>query len=731
MLSIVRQHWRPYVAAVLAIILATLASTVAIRGPQDTGLLFAIFFGAVTFASWYGGLGPGAFATVLSYLVANWFFVEPRDKFVFNGTVAAYFFVCLAIAVFSEAMRQAVRQATLNARQIASILESMPDGFAALDSQRRFTYLNPGAHTIHMRRRPEATGPPLWHEFPPTSGTLAETKLREVEELRANVEFEHYFAPWQTWFEVKIAPASRGGMVIYFRDITARKQAQDEQRKLAAIVDSSEDAILGVDLNGVITSWNTGAEILYGYTATEAVGRPVSILATPEQVDEQTALLEKIKRDESMLHFDTVRVAKDGTRIPVSLSVSPIRDGSGQVIGASKIARDITQRKRTEELLRDADRRKDNFLAMLGHELRNPLAGIVSGVQVMEFVDSLPDDMVEVRQIMKRQATQMSRLIDDLLDVSRIARGKITLRKEHVDLAALARQIADDLRIRLSAKPMELIVDLPRDEIWVEGDSVRLAQVLGNLVDNAVKFTGERGRIEIHVRVDDQHRAVVEVRDTGAGLPLESRATLFEPFSQASETISHSPMGLGLGLALVKGLVDMHGGTVSADSAGPGTGSTFRVTLPLASSPTRAVEAAPSSAAGVNRCRGLIIEDNEDVSRAFSRLLELSGHQVAVARDGPSGIELARQFQPDIVFCDIGLGGGMDGYDVARALRAQDSTKGAYLVAVTGLGQDDDRRRAADAGFDRHLTKPATRGELLAMMAEASAARNQPQAAAS
>jgi two-component system CheB/CheR fusion protein len=723
MLSIARLYWRPYAAAVGSILLASLASTVAVRGPQDTGLLFAIFFGAVTFASWYGGLGPGVLATLLSYLVANWLFVEPRDKFVLSGTVLAYFFVCLAIAAFSEAMRQAVKQATLNARQIASILESMPDGFVALDSQRRFTYLNPGAHEIHMRHQPEATGPPLWHEFPPTSGTLAEARLREVEELRANVEFEHYFAPWQTWFEVKIAPASRGGSVIYFRDITARKQAQDEQRKLAAIVDSSEDAILSVDLNGVITSWNIGAELLYGYTAAEAVGRPVSILVTPEQVEEQTTLLEKIKRDESVLHFDTLRVAKDGRRIPVSLSVSPIRSGDGQVIGAAKIARDITERKRTEELLRDADRRKDNFLAVLGHELRNPLAGIVSGVQVMEFTDSLPDEMVEVREIMKRQATQMSRLIDDLLDVARIARGKITLRKEHVDLVSLARQITDDLRIRLSAKPMELVVDLPRDEVWVEGDPVRLSQVLGNLVDNAVKFTGESGRIEIHVRTDENRRAVVEVRDTGAGLPLESRATLFEPFSQASETLSHSPMGLGLGLALVKGLIDMHGGTVSADSKGPGTGSTFTVTLPLASAPSRAAETSPSSAAGATRCRGLIIEDNEDVSRAFSRMLELSGHQVAVAHDGPSGVELAREFQPDIVFCDIGLGGGMDGYDVARALRAQESTKSTYLVAVTGLGQDDDRRRAADAGFDRHLTKPANRGELLAVMAEATAAR--------
>ncbi|MEX2113113.1 MAG: DUF4118 domain-containing protein, partial [Pirellulales bacterium] len=256
MQSSARPSWRPYAAAALSIVLATLASTTVVSGPQDAGLLFAIFFGAVTFASWYGGLGPGVVATLLSYLVANWLFISERDQFAFNGTVFAYFFVCLAIAVFSEAMKQAVRQATLSAGQVSAILESMPDGFAALDDRRRFTYLNPGAQQVHRRHRPDAAGPPQWREFPPTSGALAETKLREAEERRVNVEFEHYFQPWQTWFEVNAALGSRGGLVIYFRDVTARKRAQDEERRLASIVDSSEDAILSIDLDEQITSWN-------------------------------------------------------------------------------------------------------------------------------------------------------------------------------------------------------------------------------------------------------------------------------------------------------------------------------------------------------------------------------------------------------------------------------------------------------------------------------------------
>ncbi len=724
MQSSARPSWRPYAAAALAIVLATLASKAVVTGPQDAGLLFAIFFGAVTFASWYGGFGPGVVATLLSYLVANWLFIHERDKFVFTGTVFAYFFVCIAIAVFSEAMKQAVRQAKLSAGQVSSILESMPDGFAALDQQRRFTYLNPGAHQVHRRHQPHAVGPPQWSEFPPMSGAVADAKLREAEERRENVEFEHYYQPWQTWFEVKVAPGSRGGLVIYFRDVTARKQAQDEMRRLASIVDSSEDAILSVDLSGRIASWNQGAEILYGYNADEILGRPVSVLAPPEQLDEQDQLLAKIVRGESVVHFDSIRKAKDGRQIPVSLSVSPIRDADGVVIGAAKIARDITDRKRTEELLRDADRRKDNFLAVLGHELRNPLAGIVNGVQVLEYSDALPDDMIEVREIMKRQATQMTRLIDDLLDVSRIARGKVTLRKEPVNVVSLAEQIAEDLQLRLREKHIELAIDIPDESVWVNGDPVRLAQVLGNLIDNAVKFTDTGGRIEIHVHADVHRRQVVlAVRDSGAGLSDEARATLFEPFAQAVDTLSHSPLGLGLGLALVKGLVDLRGGTVAAQSDGPGTGSTFTITLALADAPPQRPATGSAPTARATGCRGLIIEDNQDVSRAFSRLLQLSGHQIAVAHDGPSGVELARKFQPDIVFCDIGLGGTMDGYDVARALRAEDRTKSTYLVAVTGLGQDDDRRRAADAGFDRHVTKPASHGELLAMMDEVSATR--------
>ncbi len=665
-----RPLWLPYAVAVVAVMAATFASGFVYQDSQSTGLLFALYFGAVTFASWYGGLGPCVLATLLSYLAANWFFLQPRDQFMFNGTVFAYFFVCLAIGVFSEAMKQAVRQAMVSARQIASILDSMPDGFVALDDLRRFTYLNPVAQQLHKRHQPDSLGPPAWHEFPPTSGEIAADSFRQVEQQRAPVEFEHFYVPWKTWFEVKAAPGSRGGMVIYFRDTTERRLAENEQRKLASIVNSSEDAILSIDLEGRITSWNQGAESLYGYTPDEMIGQPISKLIPPEYAHDQAEYLAKIERDESVVHFDTLRRAKDGTQIPVSLSISPIRDSDGRVIGASKIARDITDRKRAEDMLRDADRRKDNFLAVLGHELRNPLAGIASGLQVLDLVGTLPDDVIEIREIMKRQAAQMTRLIGDLLDVSRIASGKIALRTEPLDLVALADQIVSDQQRRLKEKGIELLVDLPDESLWVDGDPARLRKsstICSTMRSNSLIPAG-RSRIRVYADAA-REQAILAMRDTGAGLSAESRETLFEPFSQAEETLSRSPTGLGLGLSLAKGLVGLHGGTIEADSNGPGTGSTFTIRLALRNAPHAPADVPPAVSEATATCRGLIIEDDDDVAGALRRLLELKGHEIVVARDGASGVDLARRFQPHIVFCDIGLGGGIDGYGVARALR--------------------------------------------------------------
>jgi PAS domain S-box-containing protein len=716
---------RPYAAAMLAIVAATIVG--ALLGKRfDTSVLFATYFAAVTFAAWYGGFGPGLFATGLAYVAANWFFVPPRYAFGFNFTSVAFVFVCAAIAIFSEAMRRAIRRASANAQQIVSIAQSITDGFVVVDRQWQITYMNRAAEEFNGRHRLGSLGKTSGDVFPLNLGPFAQAMLNSAAADRVAVEFESFYGPWKRWFDIKASPADAGGLTIYFRDITERKLAEEERRKLASIIETSADSVIGTDLKASIVSWNAGAEKLFGYTAEEALGQPISILIPTEHRDEGMELLARISRGESIRHYDTVRIAKDGRRIDVSLGVSPIKDAEGKIIGAARIARDITDRKRAEAALREADQRKDDFLALLGHELRNPLAGIVNGIQVLKHIGSTESEVMEIQSIIERQAIHMSRLIDDLLDVARIARGKVALRTQRLDLAALVRQTVEDHRPMLRENTLALDLQSSSDPLWIDGDPVRLSQVLGNLLNNAIKFTDRGGQIFVKTWSDEDARfAIVEVRDEGIGMTRDTMASLFEPFAQGEGTLGRSRGGLGLGLALVKGLVELHRGAIDVESRGLGQGSAFTIRLPLVSAPSRRPAEVENDSSEPECCRVLIIEDNPDVSLPMSKLLAVSGHSTAVATDGPSGMELARQFNPDVVLCDIGLPGEIDGYGVAKALRADRATSSAFLVAVTGFGQDEDRRRAAAAGFDRHMIKPVDHAGLLELIAGVTEDRNQ------
>jgi PAS domain S-box-containing protein len=716
---------RPYGAAILAIAAATIVG--ALLGKVfDTSVLFATYFAAVTFAAWYGGLGPGLFATALAYLAANWFFVPAKNAFAFNFTSVAFVFVCAAIAIFSEAMRRAIRRASANAQQIVSIVQSITDGFIVVDRQWQITYMNRAAEEFNRRHRRGNNGKTPWDVFVLNLGPSAQTRLNSAAADRVAVEFESFYGPWQRWFDIKASPADAGGLTIYFRDITERKLAEEEQRKLASIIETSEDSVIGMDLTARIVSWNAAAEKLFGYTPEETIGQPISIVSPIEQRDEGLELLARISRGEPIRHYDTVRIAKDGRRIDVSLGVSPIKDAEGKVVGAATIARDITDGKRAEAALREADRRKDDFLALLGHELRNPLAGIVNGIQVLKHIGSMESEVTEIQAIIERQAVHMSRLIDDLLDVSRIARGKVPLRSQRLDLAALVRQTVEDHRPTLRENALSLDLQSSSDPLWIDGDPVRLSQVLGNLLNNAIKFTDKGGQIFIKTRSDENANvAIVEVRDAGIGMTRDTMASLFEPFAQGEGTLGRSRGGLGLGLALVKGLVELHQGAIDAESRGPGQGSAFTIRLPLASAPQRRPAEVETDNSEPECCRVLIIEDNPDVSLPMSKLLKVSGHSTAIASDGPSGMEMARQFNPHVVLCDIGLPGEIDGYGVAKALRADKATRSVFLVAVTGFGQDEDRRRAAEAGFDRHMIKPVDHAGLLELLTGVTEDRNQ------
>jgi PAS domain S-box-containing protein len=390
----------------------------------------------------------------------------------------------------------------------------------------------------------------------------------------------------------------------------------------------------------------------------------------------------------------------------VSYSAVPVQNNRGDTVLIVYVIQDLTERKRAEEALREADRRKDEFLAILGHELRNPLAPISNAAQILQKVDSTQPVVLRAREIIERQVSHMVRLIDDLLDVSRISRGKVQLKRETLDVSAVVGASARDYQQAIETSGLRLELALPAKPVWVFGDEARIHQIVDNLLSNAVKFTDSGGRVRVSVGTKDDH-ALIAVRDTGIGVDEETLGRLFEPFSQAERSLSRSRGGLGLGLALVKGLTELHGGSVAADSPGPGGGFRVEIRLPLEKPLTMPAEDSIANRERRRTRRILVIEDNVDAAESMEMLLSLLGHQVAVAHSGLEGIEKAGEFRPDVVICDIGLPGEMDGYAVARAIRNDRLLSSVHLIAMTGYGQDDDRRRAQEAGFDHHLTKPA------------------------
>jgi two-component system CheB/CheR fusion protein len=378
---------------------------------------------------------------------------------------------------------------------------------------------------------------------------------------------------------------------------------------------------------------------------------------------------------------------------------------------------DVTERRAAEEALRDADRRKDEFLAVLSHELRNPLAPIVSGLALMDRATPGSDELARARTVIRRQVGHLVRLVDDLLDVTRVTRGKVHLQRTSVDLAALVRHAAEDNAAAFAERGVALDVAVAPRDLRVDGDAARLAQVLGNLLQNAAKFTPRGGRVRVAAE-DREGRAVITVRDTGIGIPPDVLPRLFQPFMQEERSLARTRGGLGLGLALVKGLVELHGGTVRVASAGEGCGSEFTVELPLAV--RRPSGAEPVGRAGPRR-RILLVEDNVDAAETLADVLRIAGHEVEVAHDGVEGIRRATALRPEAILCDIGLP-GIDGYEVARRLRADGGAE-TFLVALTGYALPDDLRRAREAGFDAHLTKPAHPDEIEDVLARAGAGR--------
>jgi PAS domain S-box-containing protein len=856
------------------------------------------------------------------------------------------------------------------------VLDCLSDAVFVLDTRYRILDANRVARSLlpgprFPRKQPlTAVLPELGRYLPASPGAEGSTVEIQLPSAGAGRFWDVHVLPLVE-HEVTI------GTLVRLTDVTERKRAAEARSRLAAIVESSEDAIIGKTLDGVIVSWNPGAERLYGYRAAEVRGKPFSLLFPPDHPNELPGILKRLRQGKRIEHAEVVHVRKDGRRVDVSLSISPIKDAAGAVIGASAIGRDVTDRKRAEaelqeaesrfrqlaenihgvfwlidfhtgqmlfisaayeaiwgrtcqslyeqpqsfleaihpedrERVRDAvrrqfrgeytlneeyrvvwpdggirwvwdrgflikdhagrvyriggiaedvtarkqaeeavaanerrfralvenswdgvtlvaadgtilytnpallrnlgyaaeefvnrdgfalmhpddrpaikrvlaqlvekpevrqtaqyrmrhrdgswrwregtgtnllaepsvraivvnyrdvterrrleeelrqranqlleaDHRKNEFLAMLGHELRNPLALLCNALEVVKRSGPAEPLVEPARQMMERQVLQLVRLVDDLLDVSRITFGKIQLHKEPVELAALVAQALETSRPLIDARRQELTVSLPPEPLWLEADPTRLAQVVGNLLNNAAKYTEQGGRIWLtEERQNDQ--VVLRVRDTGIGMGAEMLTRAFDLFVQAERSLDRSEGGLGIGLTLVRRLVELHGGDVRAFSDGPGKGSEFVVRLPVVQ-PHQHVGQAPKGRGGPWPSRRiLVVDDNVDVAESLAQYLGVTGHEVRTAYNGPAALEVARTYQPEIVLLDIGMP-GMDGYEMARRLRQEPGLENVLLVALTGYGQEEDRRRCQEAAIDHHLVKPADPEALQTLLA--------------
>jgi len=782
---------------------------------------------------------------------------------------------------------------------LGAIVESSDDAIIGMTLEGLIISWNAAATRIFGHEPSDAVGQHIAALIPPE---FRDEEQRFLDKVRRGERVEHFETTRATKdgrrirVSLSLSPVRDAtGLVIaaseIARDIEAQKRAERATAQLAAIVESSEDAVVSKTLEGIVQSWNTGAQRIFGYTPEDMIGKPITTIIPPEHLSEESMIIQRIRSGQPVESFDTTRIAKDGRRIPVSLTVSPIRNARGEVIGASKIARDITQRKRAErelvesrrrlaseaaaltrlseastrlwqsrslatgldeilrtvkeltgaskgnvqlvnasrntlsivaydgfdpaflatfehismddrraacgramaegrailiedvqadagyspyrdvaraagyrsvvsvplfaadgsklgaisvhfpsphrpseaemrrlqlycrqasdfiqrihlehtlrqreEALQEADSRKNEFLALLAHELRNPIAPIRYALAMARKPGISAEQRMRAEDIIDRQAAHMGRLLDDLLDVSRITRGSLELRKSATTLDAAVSTAVESAQPFMDAKHHALKVDLPDHTVRLEADPARLAQILTNLLINAAKFTPEGGRIELEA-TNDLEEIVVTVRDNGIGIGPELMPQLFTLLAQAQPALDRAENGLGVGLALVRGLVHLHGGTIEAKSGGPGRGSEFIVRLPIGIASERDAENPDAETAHSNELRILVVDDNRDAADSCAMLLELSGHRVRTAYNGTQALQLGENLMPHVVLLDIGLP-DLNGYEVARRIRATPWGAKLPLVAVTGWGKEEDRERAFAAGFDHHLTKP-------------------------
>lgn len=523
-------------------------------------------------------------------------------------------------------------------------------------------------------------------------------------------------------------------------ELEQRRAAEIAQARLAAIIESSDDAIVSKNLDGTITSWNHSAEKMFGYAAAEAIGQNILLIVPPERHDEERSILARLRQGRKIDHFETQRVRKDGRQIDISLSVSPICDSTGRIVGASKIARDISEKKRIErdrESLLDAERHareaaqrvnalKDEFLATLSHELRTPLSAILGWAQLLAMGNLDADGFAEAGRVIERNARTQKQLIDDLLDMSRIISGKLRLDLQRVFPIDFIEAAVETILPSADAKGIRVEKMLDPAAGPIAGDPARLQQVVWNLLSNAVKFTPKGGKIQVLLESVNSHIELT-IADTGQGIDADFLPHLFERFRQADATTTRRHGGLGLGLSIVKQITELHGGTVDVRSAGPGTGSTFVICLPTLVvhappddeeriHPRFGMSAAELQSIDLTNLRILVVDDEPDARELVRRLLAECGASVRAADSAAAALTMLAAETPDVLVSDIGMP-ETDGYELLRLVRKTENAARIPAVALTAFARSEDRTRALRAGYIAHVAKPVEPAELLATIA--------------
>ncbi len=678
--------------------------------------------------------------------VVPWKQTAPGETFIFNGihkrkdgsTFPVEVLVAplkeldppLIIAIARDATEREQAEEALKESEarFRTLVEQAGDGFELLDENGRYIDLNYATCRQLGYSRQEMLGLSIPDIDP----------LYSIDRYRADfeslvkqgtpitVESVHKRRDGTTFpVEITISPILLGNAwhgLSQVRDITERKEAvealRESEERFRAIFEQAAVGVAQIETaTGRFIHVNQRYCDIVGRTLEQMTATSFMAITHPDDLQADLDNMEQLKQGRiRSFSMEKRYLRPGGSLVWVNLTVSPMWLPGESPDFHIAIVEDITERKEANTL-REANQRKDEFLAMLSHELRNPLAAISNSLSIIEQAEAGSQQAKKAREVIDRQVQNLSRMVDDLLEVSRITQDKIRLKRKPLELNEFARHIVDDHISLFQSKGVCLDVRFSPSEVSVVADETRLSQVVGNLLQNAAKFTGRGEGTLLSIDADmAAGQAVIRVKDSGMGMKSELIPRLFHSFMQAEGSLDRSGGGLGLGLALVKGLVELHGGNVSAFSEGPGKGSEFVVRLPILTAPT-GKEGQKSKEMPVKKLRVLIIEDNAAIAETLGMMLELNGHKVAMALDGPEGIELARGFDPDIVLCDIGLP-GMSGFEVAKAFRREEALRDRYLVALTGYSMPDDIKKAAEAGFDIHLAKPVFLADLNRLFAK-------------